>query len=289
MSASAAPVPAPGVRMSAWTALWALFGGAVMGLLASSLVFDPIQHSLGLDAAAQRSLSVWQPFPPVGVPARIADLTTFAAVILFCGLAGRRISRTPEAELPVPAVTAAVAGIALLGQETRSWWCLLAVIPAAAALRLAARTPAPRATWRRRAALATAGIAIYAAATGLALADLQGHPLAAAADGTCGVGRARSGRVTDVCLQVVNMARDRTAIVLGVAASSRRTPFRLRLGERSIRPRQELELDVGYRTSCAGVPAGTYTLRQISLRVRAGGDSSTSTIATPIPLTARCG
>jgi hypothetical protein len=276
--------------MSLWTAFWALFGGGVIGLLAAALVFDPVEYALGLQAARMRGFSVWQPFPPVGDPARLADLAMSAAVVLFCGLAARRISRTPEAEVWLPAASAAVAGILLLGQETRSWWCLLALIPAAAALRLTARSPAPRASWRRRAVLATAGIAVYAAATGLALADLQGHPLAASTS-TCGVVRDGHGHTRAVCLDVVNLARSRTATVLGVAAAElpRPLPWRLHLGDRSIRPGGEAELDVGLRKSCAGVPSGSYTLREIPLRVRAGGDSSTATIATPVALTATCG
>lgn len=288
MSALAAPAPTARARMSLWTAFWALLGGTVMGLFAGALVLDPVEFYLGLQAAAPGRLSLWHPFPPVDHAARLADLTTSAAVILFCGLAARRISRTPQAELWLPAASAAVAGILLLAQETRSWWCLLAMIPAAAALRLAARSPAPRASWPRRAVVATAGIAVYAAVTGLALADLQRHPLAASGSGTCGVQRARSGRVTDVCLEVVNLARGRTATVLGVAPPSRPSPFRLTLGERSIRPRGDQQLEVGYRTSCAGVPPGTYTLHEIPLRVLAGGDSSTATIATPIALAATC-
>jgi hypothetical protein len=291
MSALAEPAPGERPRMSLWTAFWALFGGGVVGLLAATLVFDPVQYSLGLDAAAARTSFVWQPFPPIGDPARIADLATLAAAVLFCALAARRISRTPEAELSLPAAAAAVAALALIAQETRSWWCLGAMIPAAAALRLAARPPGPRASWRRRAAIAAAGIAIYAAVTGLALADLQRHPLAASGNGTCGAERARSGRITAVCLDVVNLARERTAEVLGVAVRDlpHPLPWRLSLDPRSIRPRREAELTVGLRTSCTGVPAGAYTLRDIPLRVRAGGDSSTATIATPITLTARCG
>jgi hypothetical protein len=275
--------------MSVWTAFWALFGGAVVGLLAATLVFDPVQFWLGLDAAAPRPVSVWDPFPPVGDPARIADLATSAAVVLFCALAARRISHTPESELTLPAAAAAVAGILLIAQETRSWWCLTAVLPAAVALRYAACPPRPRGTWRRRATVATAGIAVYAAVTGLAFADLQRHPLATSGDGTCGLQRARSGRVTDVCLEVVNMARSRTATVLGVAPATRPSPFRLALSEKSVRPQRDRDLEVAYRTSCAGVPPGTYTLREIPLRVRAGGDSSTAEIATPVPLRKTCG
>jgi hypothetical protein len=275
--------------MSLWTAFWALFGGAIVGLLAATLVFDPVQVWLGLDAAAPRPVSVWQPFPPVGYPARVADLVTFAAAVLFCALAARRISHTPESELSLPAAAAAVAAVVLIAQETRSWWCLTAVVPAAVALRYAARPPRPRATWRRRATVATAAIAVYAAVTGLAFADLQRHPLATSGDGTCGVQRARSGRVTDVCLEVVNMARSRTARVLGVAPAARPSPFRLAVGEQSIRPQGERDLEVGYRTSCAGVPPGTYTLREIPLRVRAGGDESTAAIATPVAFRKTCG
>lgn len=274
--------------MSLWTAFWGLFGGGVVGLLAAMPVFDPVQFYLGLDAAAPRPVSVWQPFPPVGDPARLADLTSFAAVVVFCALAARRIARMPEAELSLPAAAAAVAAIALIAQETRSWWCLTALLPAAVVLRYTARPPRRRATWRRRAAVATGGIAVYAAVTALAFADLQRHPLAASADGTCGLQRARSGRVTDVCLEVVNMARSRSATVLGVATASRPSPFRLALREQSIRPRGKRDLEVAYRTSCLGVPPGTYTLREIRLRVRAGGDSSTAAIATPVALTATC-
>jgi hypothetical protein len=37
------------------------------------------------------------------------------------------------------------------------------------------------------------------------------------------------------------------------------------------------------------VPAGTYTLREIPLRVRAGGDESTAAIATPVAFRKTCG
>ena len=120
MSAIAAPAPATRPRMSAWTAFWALFGGGVIGLLVATIVLDPIQYYLGLDAAASRTFSVWQPYAPVSDPARLADLTTFAVVMLFCGLAARRISRTPESELRLSAAMAAVAAMALIAEETRS-------------------------------------------------------------------------------------------------------------------------------------------------------------------------
>jgi hypothetical protein len=61
------------------------------------------------------------------------------------------------------------------------------------------------------------------------------------------------------------------------------------VGEQSIRPQGERDLEVGYRTSCAGVPPGTYTLREIPLRVRAGGDESTAAIATPVAFRKTCG
>src|SRR5262249_54552095 len=147
--------------------------------------------------------------------ARLADLTTFVLVVLFCALAARRISRTPESELRLPAAMAAVAALALIAQETRSWWCLLAMLPIAVALQFAVRAPGPSLTWRRRAAVAVAGVAVYAALTGLAMADLQRHPLAASGDGTCGVVVDRD-HVTAVCLDVVDLARARTATVLGV-------------------------------------------------------------------------
>jgi hypothetical protein len=290
MSALAAPAPARGTRMSLWTAFWALLGGGIVGLLAAALVFDPVQYALGLDAAARPAASVWQPFPPVGAPARAADLTTFAIGILFCGLAARRISRTPQAELSLPAAAAAVAAIALIAAATRSWWCLVALVPVAAALRLAARAPGPRSTWRRRIAIVSAGVVAYAAVTGLALADLQRHPLAASAEGTCGVQGSGGGRITTVCLEVVNLARGRTATVLGVAAGDlpRPSPWRFGLKARSIRPRRDADLLVRVRTSCAGLPAGAYTLGRIPLRVRAAGDTSTAAIATPVVLTKTC-
>ena len=291
MSAIAAPAPTARPRMSAWTAFWALFGGGVIGLLAASLITDPVKYDLGLDAAASRTSFVWQPFPPVGGAARLADLATFTLVVLLCGLAARRISRTPESELRLPPALAAVAAMALLAQATRSWWCLLAMIPIAVALRFAAHAPGPRPAWRRRAAVAAAGVAVYAALTGLAMADLQRHPLAASGNGTCGLVRDRGGRITAVCLDVVDLARARTATVLGVASSDlpHPSPWRLALGEHSIRPGKSADLDVGLRASCAGIPAGTYTLRQIPLRVRAGGDSSTATIAAPVALRKTCG
>ncbi|HXD68993.1 MAG TPA: hypothetical protein VN615_03970 [Gaiellales bacterium] len=291
MSAIAAGAPTARPRMSAWTAFWAFFGGGVIGVLAASAVTDPVNYYLGLDAGASRTSFVWQPFPPVGDPARLADLATFGLVVLFCGLAARRISRTPESELWLPAATAAVAAMALVAQETRSWWCLLAMIPIAVALRFAARTPGSRPARRRRAVVAAACLAVYAALTGLAMADLQRHPLAASGDGTCGVVGGRGGGIRAVCLEVVDLARGRTATVLGVAASDlpHPSPWRLALGEHSIRPGRSADLDVGLRTSCAGVPPGTYTLRQIPLRVRAGGDSSTATIATPVALRKTCG
>ncbi|HKV68006.1 MAG TPA: hypothetical protein VJN72_07940 [Gaiellales bacterium] len=257
---------------------------------AATVVTDPVEYYLGLDAAASRTSFLWQPYPPVGVPARLGDLATFGVVVLFCGLAARRISRTPESELWLPAAMAAVAAMALLGQETRSWWCLLAMLPIAVALRFAARVPGPRPDWRRRAALAAAVLAVYTALTGLATADLQRHPLAASGDGTCGLVEGRRGHVTGVCLEVVDLARGRTATVLGVATPDLAgpSPWRLTLAERSIRPGKSADLDVRLRTSCAGVPPGTYTLRQIPLRVRAGGDSSTATIATPATLRKTC-
>src|SRR6185312_14800464 len=150
MSAIAAGAPTGRPRMSAWTAFWALFGGGVIGVLAASVVTDPVDYYLGLDAGASRTSFIWQPFPPVGDAARLADLSTLALVVLCCGLAARRISRTPESELWLPAAMAAVAAMALLAQETRSWWCLLALIPLAVALRFAARVPGKRPAWRRR-------------------------------------------------------------------------------------------------------------------------------------------
>lgn len=291
MSAIAAQAPTARPRMSAWTAFWALFGGGVIGVLAASAVTDPVTYYLGLDAGASRTSFIWQPFAPVDDPARLADLATFILVVLFCGLAARRISRTPESELWLPAAIAAVAAVALLAQETRSWWCLVAMIPIAVALRFGARAPGPRPAWRRRAVVAAAGLAVYAALTGLAMADLQRHPLAASGDGTCGVVGGPGTGIKAVCLEVVDLARARTATVLGVAASDlpHPWPWRLELGEHAIRPGQSADLDVSLRTSCAGVPPGTYTLRQIPLRVRAGGDSSTATIATPVALRKTCG
>lgn len=291
MSAVAAPAPTARPRMPVWTAFWALFGGGVIGVLAASAVTDPVKYYLGLDAAASRTSFVWQPFPPVGDPARLADLATFTLVVLLCGLAARRISRTPESELWLPAAIAAVAAMGLLAQATRSWWCLLAMIPIAVALRFGARASGPRLAWRRRAVLAAAGVAVYAALTGLAMADLQRHPLAAAGDGTCGLVGGGGGGIRAVCLEVVDLARARTATVLGVAAADlpHPSPWRLTLAEHSIRPGKSADLDIGVHASCVGIPAGGYTLRQIPLRVRAGGDSSTATIATPVALRKTCG
>jgi len=158
MSAAIAPSAATAQRrMSVWTASWSLLGGAIVGAIAASAFEDALREVLRVDPEG-RYAAVWSPFVPIDDWARAADLATLVVVVLTCALCARRISRTQTLELPLPAAAAGLVVVGLLGYATRSWWSVLAIVPAAFVVSYAARPPAVRS---RRGVL-VAGVALLA-------------------------------------------------------------------------------------------------------------------------------
>jgi hypothetical protein len=325
MNAAIAPSAATAPRrMSLWTAFWSLAGGAIVGGIAASLYAATLREALRLDDPGGRHSAVWTPFAPIDDWARAADLASLAVVVLTCALCVRRISRTETLELPLPAASAGLAGVGLVGYATHSWWSLLAILPVAFVARYAARPPAVLS--RRGVVVAGVCAVAYLAVVGAAFADLQSHPLAASPNMSCagptGLGILqplnprtgdggplqyphRPGGIAVACLEVRNNAWSRAATVLGVAqgALPGRASWALELTAISFRgarvrfaPGRRISIPAGRQREilvavrmlgCVG-GAGSADLRSIPLRVQVGRSTTTQWIALTRPIATRC-
>lgn len=275
--------------MSAWTAFWALGGGGLVGLIATSLGVDVIGALLRTETHGATG-GVWRPFAATEAWAQIADLATLGAAFVICGLCVQRISRDEELELRLWPATAAVIAVAVAALLTHSPWSLLAILPLAFVLRHGAHPRTAPWRWRRRATVVIAAALAYAAVLAPAFAEVQLHPLVADPSRECGVTEGPAG-TTGLCLLVDNESWDRAGSVIGIASAllPRPSPWTFTVQPKTIRPGGVGQVDVGVRrASCP--PGGTrVVVKAIPLRVSVGGRAETVSVGLSSPLVGRCG